>query len=388
MKRIILRKFSESLEKIMDVRKITAKELAHLSKIGYSSLIPIINGNRDCGVTKLVAIANALNCTSDDLLNGVIISHGDSNYSINAAIKPQPKYLAVFISLISVTYCMIFEVSSKNKKITMFQFALGCGLNPDKFLDYLAIALQEVISKNFKETPNNNEIAVFASVQQYEWEENRIKIQQKGNGLFATFILESDAITNYRALFNKDNGILVTINDGNGITYSIDHGENIAKVQGYGFPISDVAGNYWIGCEAIKHVINVKEEVEPNSLVSDRILALFNDNIYYLSESLERESKNTYAKASSVVRELLCEDQKAQDIIKHSTNLLLERIVSIDNKLKTKLPIALAGDLANVYKQFFPKNRLISFKGKPNNLLLNYALSVLQQSINPSKITK
>jgi len=195
----------------MDARKITAKELARLSKIGYSSLIPIINGNRDCGVTKLVAIANALNCAADDLLNEVIIFKDGNDYSIDALTKPQPKYLAVFISLISVTYCMIFEVSTKNKKIAMFQFALGCGLNPDKFLDYIATSIQEVVSKQFKKTIKNNEVAVFTSVQQYEWEENRKKIQQKGDDIFSSMLIESDAITNYRALFGNKNGILILL---------------------------------------------------------------------------------------------------------------------------------------------------------------------------------
>lgn len=381
MKRALLRKLSENLEQIMHKKGISPKQLSEASKIGYSSLIPILNGSRDCGVSKLIAIANALGCSTNTLLDDFLTTKNDDfrNTSIHAT-KTNPKYIAVFISAISVTYCLIYDAVSKNKKITMLKFDLGCGQTPDVFLDNIVTSIQDVLHKEFKAKVDTKNIAVFTSVQQYEWAENRTKIQKGGDNLFAKFIIESDAITNYHALFHNKSGILITINDGDGITYSSDKGKNIIKVQGYGFPVSDVAGNDWIGCEAIKHVINVKENVEPSSLISDKILALFNDDIYLLSESLAKDVHYTYSKASAIVRELACENQKAQEIIKLSTNLLLKRISLIDEQLKIKLPIALTGDLANIYKGFFPTNRMVTLKDNVSSILLNYGLEALQKA--------
>jgi hypothetical protein len=90
----------------------------------------------------------------------------------------------------------------------------------------------------------------------------------------------------------------------------------------------------------------------------------------------------TYSKASSVVRELINEDKHAYEIVKRSTDLLLERVDLIDKQFATKLPIILAGDLANLYSPFFPQHRLIHVKNKANTLLLNYGIGLLQQLLS------
>lgn len=383
MKRLLLRKLSQSIEKMMKIRKMAPKELAQASKIGYSSLIPILNGSRDCGVSKLVAIANALNCTTDVLLEGLIpISNDLPEDPSRRSSTAKPSYLVVFISLMSVTYCVVYEVDSHTKKNSVLQFALSCGLNAEDFLDRIVTTLQDIMTQQFKIPLDSKNFAVYASVQQYEWTENRRKIQEAGDNLFATFILESDALTNHRALFGTKNGILITINNGNSITYSTDKGKHIAKLQGYGFPISDVAGNYWIGCEALKYATNVKENAEFSSLLSDRIFALFNNDLCALSESIERNPEDTYTKISSIVKELILEDPHAYAIVKASADLLLKKIKQLDNQLKIKLPIGLTGDLANLYKQFFPKERVISFKEKQSTTLLNYGIDFLKKIIS------
>ena len=200
--------------------------------------------------------------------------------------------------------------------------------------------------------------------------------------MFAKFILESDVISNYRALFHAKNGICVTISDGSVILYSNNNAKKFVKIQGYGFPIADTAGNEWIGCEAIKHVINVKEQIESSTLLSDKILALFNDNIGAIAESAMLSPASTYKKVSAIVKELTFTEPTAHDIIERSTGLLLQRIKLIDQTTKTKLPIALAGDLADIYKEFFPKNRLVKSQQKLSTTLLNYGLDSLKKITN------
>jgi hypothetical protein len=281
MKKTNLQVLSETIAKIMDNKDITPKELSLKSKIGYSTLIPILKGTRDCGFTKLIAIANALECDPNTLLNGLIrIQPNKKNNNKQVSSEIPPKYLVSFISLASETHCLILEIDSHTQKALVFPFALGCGQNPDDFIDYISLAIKESLQKNFIWPVNFKDIAIFVSIQQYEGHANRAKIQNYADSLFAKFIIESDAITNYHALVGKNNAICITINDGNGIAYSFDKGKNVTKVHGYGFPISDVAGHHWIGCEAIKHVIKVKEGIGPSTSLSDGILALFNYDVY------------------------------------------------------------------------------------------------------------
>jgi len=68
MKTVVLRKLPKNLEQLMRARNLTPKELAKKAKISYTSLMPILTGNRECGISKLIALAEALDCTPDIVL--------------------------------------------------------------------------------------------------------------------------------------------------------------------------------------------------------------------------------------------------------------------------------------------------------------------------------
>lgn len=378
MKTTLLRKLPDTLERLMQTKNISAKELAEKSKMSYSSLMPILNGSRECGISKLVALADALDCTPDALLQGLYHSQNADTVG-GGDKKPAPKYLAVFISIVKVTYCLCYEVETGKSVRPIQQFPVRCGDEADFFHSNLLIAFDK-FSKEFDKIINPKEVAVFASVQQYGRRMNRQKIQNKGNAIFSSFFMESDAVTNHDALLSEQNGICVTINTGDVITYSTDNGKNIIALQGYGFPISDTAGNYWLGCEAIKHVINVKEQRESSSLVSDRLLALFNDDLNFLAASTMEDPREVYLKASSVVKELMYH-QKSYEIVKRSFDLLFKDIQFIDERTKTKLPIIVSGDLEYLYEDFFPKDRLIKRKEQQSTILLDHALKKLQSLV-------
>ena len=380
MKRSTLGKISETLEKIMFAKNISAKELAQKSGICYSSLAPILNGSRDFGVLKFIAIANALECNSDTLLEDLV-----NQPQLKAlSVTNKPKHIAVFISASPVTYCRVYEIETKKVTSSVFNFPLLCSQDSDKLLYNLTTAIQD-LSDNLTENINPKETAVFVSVQQYEATTSRKKMQKKGDQHFAKFIIESDAITNYRALIGEQNGICVTINDGDAIIYSTDKGKNFTKLQGYGFPLSDSAGNCWLGCEALKHAVDVKGGAEPSSLLSDKVLALFNNDINLLSECTLLNPESSYLKASAIVKELAHMRGKSYDIVNQSYKSLRKRISLIDKQTKTKLPIAIAGGLTHIYESFFPQDRTIKFSGRHNTMLLDYGVKTMKKAIKEAK---
>jgi N-acetylglucosamine kinase-like BadF-type ATPase len=373
-----LRNFSEKLEQLSSSQGLTPKELAKKAGMSYSSLIPILNGSRECGISKLLALSEALDCSPNVLLEGLYESNQSSgrHQQIN---KAPSKYLAVFISIIKMTYCAIYEVESDKTVSATLSFSLLCGAAPDEFLDHLILSLQS-LSKEFGHYINPKDVAVFCSVQQYGRINSRKKIQMKGEHIFAKFLLESDAITNHHAFLGKKNGICISINDGDAITYSIDHGKTIAKLHGYGFPISDVAGNKWIGCQAIRHAINVREGVESGSSLSESLLLLF-DNDADFFESVIANADRAFIRASNITKEFIFSNNVAKKILEESYLLLEKQIKVLDEKLEEKLPIVITGEMGSLYKPFFSKNRLLKNDLKDSEILTNFGIEKLKLTL-------
>ncbi|MCK4869954.1 MAG: helix-turn-helix domain-containing protein [Gammaproteobacteria bacterium] len=373
--RAMLKDLSERIAQIMAAKGLSAKDLAKKAGIVYSTLTPILNGSRDCGVTKLAAIAEALECSPNELLYDKQVQFGSSSF-----LKNKAKYLVVFMSQISATYCLIYDLKTKKTKQTVMKFSLHYGRNPNEFIDYIIVSIRSLLNK--EDNLNFKEMAIFISGQKYELEDNRKKIQDRGDYLFSSFIIESDAQTNYRALIKDQNAICIVINDGDAILFSTDKGKTISKRQGHGFPISDVAGNHWIGCEAIRHTIDVKEELEPSSPLSDKISAYYNDNLNAITEHVLLKSESAYAQASAMVKELMLRKEKSYQIVAESAKLLFMRVKAIDKEIKSELPIFLTGDLAYIYEEFFPEKRLMKLSDKHIDILLQYGIKKLGKAVN------
>ncbi len=378
MKQIVLKKLHKKILQVMQERGLSARDLAQKSKIPYTTLMSILHGISDTSVSNFSAICEGLGVTADTLLEGIIeVKSGAAKDKTGRS----PKFLIVLISIVKVTYCMLYDIAADKAVNAVLDFPLRCGDEADFFIDNVVAAVEQ-LSKELNHPVAIKDVAVFASVQQFGRKPSREKIQNKGSKLFCRFYLESDAVTNHDAFFGSKNGICVTINTGDIITYSLDGGKTIHALQGYGFPISDSAGNYWIGCEAIKHVLNVLQGEEPSTLVSDRILAQYNNDINFLSRVANETPQEAYLKASSVVKEFFAHQDKARDIVKQSFELLYEEVRFIDKKTNTHLPIVITGELAYLYEGFFDKKRLVKMEGQQSAILLAHGLTKLKQLVS------
>lgn len=376
MKQIVLKKLHKKILQVMQNKALTARALAQQSKIPYTTLMSVLHGTSDTSVSNFSAICDGLGVSADTLLEGIIQPAKLSSSQVKST--PLPQFLIVLISIVKVTYCFLYDVNADSNVHAVLDFPLRCGDETDFFIDSV-IATVEQLSKDLNKKIDLKEVAVFASVQQFGRKPSREKIQNKGTKLFSNFYLESDAVTNHDAFFGEQNGICVTINTGDIITYSLDGGKTIHALQGYGFPISDTAGNYWIGCEAIKHVLNVVQGEEANTLVSDRVLGQYNNDINFLSRVANESPQEAYLKASSVVKEFVAHQDKAKEIIRKSFELLYKEVQFIDKKTNTELPIVITGELAYLYEEFFDKKRLLKIKEKQSVTLLEHGLKKLKQ---------
>ncbi len=351
MKNEWIRNFCSKIEQVMQEQNLSLKELAVKAKMSYSSLAPIVSGARECSLTKLIAIANALECSPNDLLEGA--------YQMKAAKKEKSpaRYYIGFISFSDKTQVVFIDKKTEEKRTHCISSPLRCSEDADDFIDHILLTLNYFSSDKEKISPE--ETAIFCAVQQYGRVKKRKKIEAHGKSIFHDFKLESDAITNHKAFLKNQNGICISINDGNAITYSHDKCKTIQQLHGHGFPLSDIAGKYWLGCEAIKYTLNILENSKKPTALSDKILALFERDFEHFNEMIVTYPNESYLKASGILMQLFINNADAIKILEKSIALLKESIDEIDKKIGEKLPLLFCGELDYLYKNAFDKKRVL-----------------------------
>ena len=373
-----LKIISKNISDIMNKKKhlSTPKDLSDKSGLSYSTLTPILKGERDFRVSNLLSLTEVLNTTPNELLKGCFKNPAIEKKSAVAIYKP--KYFFSFVTNAEITHCKIYNTQTKKTQIKISPFSLSCGEDTSDIIEKIKSSIVNLTGDNAP----LDQTSLYLSVLAYEHINGREKIVDYFSKKFGYFIIEPDWLCLHKAILSNLNGILVTINNGFVLSYSHDKGQTIRKLQGYSFPISDEAGNYWLGCKAIKHTIRVAEGTEKKSLLSDKILSLVNSDLNLLATKVYDNHREIYAIAASTVKELAYQKDKAHDIIKEGFDNIWQHIKQIDGKLKDELPIYLAGDLAYLYEEFIPKKRLVKIHfDNILDLQFKYSMQLLSSTI-------
>jgi len=362
--------------------EMTVKELAEKSGIVYSTLLPIIKGERDFGITKLLKIAEALNIGIEELLNGTYVV---SNEKIST-LPAKARYLATFITNNRSTRCCILDTEkntststqSGTKKTGYLLLPTYCTNSPQNTIDAFKRYIKQLLN-----TDNQNfaEVAVYATALSCEHVTGKEKLINIGKRSFGVFILEPDWMATYKTLYPKENGILITINDGYAISYSTNHGKTINKHQGYSFPMSDEAGATWLGYQAVRHAINVAEGVEKQSRLSDHILGLYNSDLNLLATTVYDDARDTCAEMANIVKALAVKKEKSYELIVQSFNNIWEHIQVLDKRIGKSLPIKLSGEMADIYEDFIPKRRFAGSNRKHETEEFEYGFNTLKTKL-------
>lgn len=372
MKASTLKHISKNFSHIMEEMAVecTPKELSEKAKISYSTLAPILRGDRDFGVTKLIALAEALNVTPNDILSGAY----KEPTLLNSETTPtlQPFYLVSFVTSAKMSRCCAYNIETKESKSKLFPFSLSCTTNAVTTLEMINSAIIDLCGQDI----DFSRIYVYASVLGYEHLEGRAKLADLGSREYGLFFMEPDWKIEHSSIFPDKNGIMVTINDGYVISYSTDNGKQVNKLQGY-IIMADEAGNIWLGSQAIKHAINVKEGIETRTLLSDKVLSLVHSDLNLLATKVFDKPRDTYVEVSTIVKELGLREKKSYSLIKHGFENIWKRIKLIDNQLSEELPICLAGELAYLYEEFIPKARLLKRDFVNEEKCFDYAKDLL-----------
>jgi N-acetylglucosamine kinase-like BadF-type ATPase/DNA-binding Xre family transcriptional regulator len=348
----IFKGIRENINDIMEENHVdlTPKKLAEKSNISYSTLAPILRGERDFRISNLIALTQALNTSPNELLQGLYKPQSKrfNNPDINS-----PKYYVILVTGFGLTYCRLINQTDHTIENTIYQFPLACTDEPNHAIDKIKM----IISK-FHQEIEYEDTFLYISILGCEHVFGREHIRNHLNKVFDHVILEPDWMPIFSSQLINQKGILISVSNGATIVYSNKEGD-ITKLQGYSFPISDEGGNLWLGCEAIKHAINVKEGVESRSMLSDKILSLVNSDLNLLATKAYDTPYEFFVEVSTIVKELSTKKDMAYQIVKRGFEKLWGRIKGIDEKSGESLPVYLAGSLAYIYEDFVPKDRLV-----------------------------
>ncbi|ODN41210.1 hypothetical protein [Piscirickettsia litoralis] len=351
---------------------MSKQNLADKSKVSYPTLTPILQGKRDFGVTKLIQISEALNTTPAEILNKTY-APPKLEKTLNDA-----KYLATFISTSSVTFCSLLKKGNKRCSKSTSEFTISCSHDPFEIIDNLKSAITSI-----DENIDMQDVAVFISIQEYEFRKQREELKKIANNEFCYAIIEADWKSDYLAHFKGRNGICVTINDGLSISHSTNQGETIKKTQGLGFPIADEGGNLWLGWQAIRHSIEAKEGVVKPTKLSNKILAMFNSDLSEMSEEISKSPNRIYIEASSTLKEMLYRQEPiAKSIVKNGFDKIFRKISEIDKITKQKMPICLSGDVSYLYEDLLPQERIYEPTKAREELLKTHGMSMLNDFVS------
>lgn len=377
MKNDILKTISKNIAKLLKEKEnFNPKDLSESSDISYSTLAPILRGERDFRITNLVALAEALDCTPNDLMAGLFTEIEIGQAKVKKT--KTPRYLISFITTVELSHCQIYDAQTKHTERRILPFALSC---TDPVITTLEKIRMSIISMLGKDV-NFNEAFLYLSIIGCEHVFGYQKLLDVGTKEFAGFIMESDCTSMHNAVVSPRNGILIIINNGLVITYSNDDGKIIHKLQGYCFPVSDIGANFWLGCEAIKHTINVVEKMEPRSLLSDKILSRVNSDLELLATQVYDNPQSTYVECAKIIREFAHTHDKAREIITQGFNNIWDRVKKIDKLVSQELPVYLVGDLAHLYQEFVPTKRLVKINFEHLiDMQFAYATDILHKHI-------
>lgn len=356
-KKAITIKIGNNIKEIMNEKEISTNALSRQSGISVGSISKITRGRMSITVPVLIAIANGLDTSIDSILSGLATK--DKN------IKPTRKVdrrNVLFIGIMSINNKRLTCIKDYNGVIvgtSELSGGLDLAETSPSVLQLINDSIKSALS-NYPEEINLKSAHVAIVLQSYEFEETRIKFETYAKKFFKSVKLLPDWKITYLAAFEKKPGISLVIDKGVSLSYMQD--ARLKKLGGWKFPVYDLGGENWLGVETIKHTIEVYEGYEPRSNLAQAVLSKFEGKIEKITEYCFKSGKNAdiYCDfAEILVHSYLTSDEKAKEILSSGFNLIYKGIKRVDQLLGKKLKITLNGSLANIYRKFFPEDRLL-----------------------------
>lgn len=349
---------ANNLKKLLNQSEMSPSELAKACNVSAGSISKIAKGAMSITIPMAMNIAEGLGVDLNDLLEGLVVEPAKKA----AEKKKEPVSTeSFFIGILSLNNKRITCVKDKEGQIIGTSELEG-GLDLVETSSHLLHLIQESI---FAACPNgqlDHEKLKSAKLnlvtQSYEFEESRMKFKFFAEKHFKEVMLLADWQLSYLAVFENKEGISLITDKGVSLSYI--HNGKVKKLGGWKFPIYDLGGENWLGVETIRHTIEAKEGYVPMSNLAHNVLAKFNGKIEKITETcFKRNDADIYCLfAEPLYRNYFMGDEAAKAIIASGFQAVYRSVERADEIIGKKTKIALSGSLTDIYKSFFPADRL------------------------------
>ncbi|HXU27166.1 MAG TPA: helix-turn-helix domain-containing protein [Bacteroidia bacterium] len=360
-KKQVLTTIANNVRTLMNQAGLSSTALARKCKISVGTISKIINGNMSITIPMAVTLAEGLGVDMDLLLKSLVvnkINDGDVK-------KPEPKKSEqFFIGILSIN----------NKRYTCIKNYVGKIIGSSELEGGLDLAettgsLIHLINESIYEAlPNANSdrdklkyARLNLVTQSYEFEDTRNRFVLFTKKYFKDVLLIPDWQITYLAAFKNEQGISLVTDKGVSLSYM--HNESLRKLGGWKFPVYDLGGENWLGVETIRHTIEAAEGYSPMTKLAHTVLTKCSGKIEKITETCFKGTKDPdiYCLFTEILlRSYYTGDDAAKTIIESGFKAINRSIERVDNILGKQLRISINGSLADIYKEFFAKNRLIA----------------------------
>lgn len=347
---------ARNIARIVNQQSLTNIAFAKRCKISTGMANKILNAKVSITVAILYNIAEGLGVPLKVILKDIVVKDADE---IVVSTEPANIYCGI-LSIGDRRLCAIASEDGKNDFLSMQEFDGSIVLtdSPSVIIQTIKKSINTLYGKTIKDFKKVN-IAVVAHC--YELEEALRKFTSSAQKHFANVVVLPDWKATYRAAFGNKDGISLVVDKGISIAYQ--HNGDIKKYGGWGFPIYDLGGEYWLGMMSVRHTIEVEEGFSEKSLLSREIIAKHGGKLETLIEECIRNNRNPdiYSIFCDMLMHAYANNcTKAKSIFAEGFSYIERALNAIDTKMGRKNKISINGSLAGVYSQHIEESRRLS----------------------------
>lgn len=359
-KKQILSIVANNLRVLMNKQGLSVSELARRCDISTGTVSKIMSGQMALTIITAMRIADGLNVTIDQLMQGLI------NPTISSTPQEDAEDLDEFnVGILSLGNRRITCILDQTGTVIATSELSG-GLDLVETSGKLMHAIQEAITAAVETLDNQTihlkQMKLKLVTQSYEFESTRQKFMHFAERYFKEVILLSDWQLTCLSIFNDKQGISLVVDKG--VSLSYQHEGVIKKLGGWKFPVYDLGGENWLGVETIRHTVEAVEGYVPMSALAQTVLSKFNGKIEAITETCFKAGMGADVFCTFtpfLLHAYFTHDPAAIRIIDKGVAAIQKMIARVDAITGQELDIAMHGSLLDIYKNTIDPKRLIAY---------------------------
>ncbi len=378
-KKQILSIVANNLRTLINKQGLSVSELARRCDISTGTVSKIMAGQMALTIITAMRIADGLNVTIDQLMQGL-------NSSISSASQEDVEALDEFsVGILSLGNRRITCILDQTNTVIATSELTG-GLDLAETSGKLMHSIQEAIATALgtldKQTITLKQMRLKLVTQSYEFESTRQKFMHFAERYFKEVILLSDWQLTCLSIFNDKPGISLVVDKGVSLSYQYEG--VIKKLGGWKFPVYDLGGENWLGAETIRHTVEAAEGYVPMSTLAQTVLSKFNGKIEAITETCFKAGMGADVFCTFtpfLLHAYFTQEPAAIKIIDSGVAAIQKMIARVDAITEQKLDIAMHGSLLDIYKNKIAPKRLMAYVPITHNveLLAQLTKEYLQQ---------